>query len=291
MTDGSAVEAMVARVLDELGRIDILVNNAGIMYLEPFAASGEEHWRREMEVNVFGPLRLTHAVVPGMIAQGYGRIVNLSSQLALVGWERAPVYAGTKGFILTWTKSLARELGQHGITVNAIGPGSIITDMNADVYPDEEARRRRMGELAAAPLRRPARRRRVRALPRLGRRQLPDRPDARPERWERDVSDVSPQLLKRVEPKVGNPLEMTPVEGDKRKVGVKSCRGNDQVEILDELTASSQDTFAMHRIVGRLHSLGQGHRTSRMRDGFPRCLPLDSRLRTHLQTIPRRWPN
>jgi len=151
VTDGPAVEAMVARVIGELGRIDILVNNAGIMFHEPFAASGEEHWRQEMEVNVFGPLRLTHAVVPGMIGQGYGRMVNLSSQLALVGWERAPVYAGTKGFILTWTKSLARELGQHGITVNAIGPGSIITDMNADVYPDEEAKRRRMGEL---PLRR-----------------------------------------------------------------------------------------------------------------------------------------
>ena len=151
VTDGPAVEAMVIRVIDELGRIDILVNNAGIMYHEPFAASGEEHWRHELEVNVVGPLRLTHAVVSGMIAQGYGRIVNLSSQLALVGWERAPVYAGTKGFILTWTKSLARELGQHGITVNAIGPGSIITDMNADVYPDEEAKRRRMGEL---PLRR-----------------------------------------------------------------------------------------------------------------------------------------
>ena len=151
VTDGPAVEAMVEKVIAEFGRIDILVNNAGIMYHEPFTASGEEHWRQEMEVNVFGPLRLTHAVVPGMIAQGYGRIVNLSSQLALIGWERAPVYAGTKGFILTWTKSLARELGQHGITVNAIGPGSIITDMNADVYPDEEARQRRMGEL---PLRR-----------------------------------------------------------------------------------------------------------------------------------------
>lgn len=151
MTDGVAVEAMVARVIDELGRIDILINNAGIMYHEPFAASGEDHWRHEMEVNVFGPLRLTHAVVPGMIERGYGRIVNLSSQLALVGWERAPVYAGTKGFILTWTKSLARELGQHNITVNAIGPGSIITDMNAGVYPNEEAKQRRANEL---PLRR-----------------------------------------------------------------------------------------------------------------------------------------
>jgi 3-oxoacyl-[acyl-carrier protein] reductase len=90
-------------------------------------------------------------VMPGMIAQGWGRIINLSSQLALVGWEQAPVYSGTKGFVLTWTKSLARELGQYGITVNAIGPGSIITDMNADVYPSEKAKRARMAQL---PLRR-----------------------------------------------------------------------------------------------------------------------------------------
>jgi len=151
VTDGPAIETMVSRVIDELGRIDILVNNAGIMYHEPFVESGEEHWRHELEVNVFGPLRLTHAVARGMIAQGGGRIVNLSSQLALTGWERAPVYAGTKGFILTWTKSLARELGQHNITVNAIGPGSIITDMNADVYPNEDAKQRRAREL---PLRR-----------------------------------------------------------------------------------------------------------------------------------------
>ncbi|MGH9175109.1 MAG: SDR family NAD(P)-dependent oxidoreductase [Vicinamibacterales bacterium] len=151
LTDGPAVEAMVTRVIDEFGRIDILVNNAGIMHYEPFTGSTEEHWRHELDVNVVGPLRLTRAVVPFMIAQGGGKIVNLSSQLALVGWERAPVYAGTKGFILTWTKSLARELGPHNINVNAIGPGSIITDMNADVYPDEAAKQRRAGEL---PLRR-----------------------------------------------------------------------------------------------------------------------------------------
>jgi 3-oxoacyl-[acyl-carrier protein] reductase len=151
VTDERAVGALVERAIAELGGIDVLVNNAGIMFLEPFAESREEHWRREIEVNVFGPLRLAHAVVPHMIARRTGRIINLSSQLALVGWERAPVYSGTKGFILTWTKSLARELGQYGITVNAIGPGSIITDMNAGVYPDEDARRRRAAEL---PLRR-----------------------------------------------------------------------------------------------------------------------------------------
>jgi 3-oxoacyl-[acyl-carrier protein] reductase len=146
-----AGEELAGRTLDEFGRIDILVNNAGTMRLGPFAASSEESWREEIEVNIYAPLRLTRAVVPQMIRQRAGRIINISSQLAVVGWERAPVYAGTKGFLLTWTKSLARELGQYNINVNAIGPGSIITDMNRDVYPSEEAIRRRAAEL---PLRR-----------------------------------------------------------------------------------------------------------------------------------------
>lgn len=151
LADGAAVEQMVVAVMAEFGKVDILVNNAGIMHLESFRDSSEAHWRAEIEVNILGMLRVTHALLPEMIARRYGKIINLSSQLALVGWERAPVYSGTKGFVLTWTKSLAREVGQYNINVNAIGPGSIITDMNADVYPDEAAQRKRMGEL---PLRR-----------------------------------------------------------------------------------------------------------------------------------------
>ncbi len=86
-----------------------------------------------------------------MIARRYGKIINLSSQLALIGWNRGAVYSGTKGFLLTWTRSLARELGEYGINVNAIGPGSIPTDMNAAIYANEEARSQRAREL---PLRR-----------------------------------------------------------------------------------------------------------------------------------------
>jgi 3-oxoacyl-[acyl-carrier protein] reductase len=151
ITDGPAVDALAAQVLEVFGRVDILVNNAGILQLGPFAASDEAAWRREIEVNIVGPLRLTRAILPGMIARRSGRIINLSSQVALNGWGGMAVYSGSKGFILTWTKSLAREVGPHNINVNAIGPGSIITDMNADVYPTEEARQRRAAEL---PLRR-----------------------------------------------------------------------------------------------------------------------------------------
>ncbi len=151
VTDSAAVAQMVSNVVSELGRIDILVNNAGIMRVQPFAESTESSWKDEIDVNVCGPLRVTRAVVPYMIEQRYGKIINLSSQLALIGWDRASVYAGTKGFILTWTKSLARELGQYNINVNAIGPGSIVTDMNRGIYPSPEAAERRAQEL---PLRR-----------------------------------------------------------------------------------------------------------------------------------------
>lgn len=151
VTDAQAVNAMVDQAIAEFGRIDILVNNAGIMHLQPFHESTEESWRAELDVNIFGPMRVTRAVLPHMIAQRYGKIVNLSSQLAIIGWDRGAVYAGSKGFILTWTKSLAREVGQYNINVNAIGPGSIVTDMNKDIYPTPEAAQERAAEL---PLRR-----------------------------------------------------------------------------------------------------------------------------------------
>jgi 3-oxoacyl-[acyl-carrier protein] reductase len=96
-------------------------------------------------------MRLTRALLPSMIAQRSGRIINLSSQLAPTGAADSGVYAATKGFILTWTKSLALEVGQYNINVNAIGPGSIPSDMNLDVYPDAAALERRAAQI---PLRR-----------------------------------------------------------------------------------------------------------------------------------------
>jgi 3-oxoacyl-[acyl-carrier protein] reductase len=145
------VEELVAKTIETFGRIDILVNNAGVMNVKSFVDVTDEEWDRETNVNIFGPMRVTRAVLPHMIAQRSGKIVSLSSQLALIGWEKGAVYAGTKGFILTWTKSLAKEVGQYNINVNAIGPGSIITDMNKVIYADEAAQQKRAAEL---PLRR-----------------------------------------------------------------------------------------------------------------------------------------
>lgn len=148
---GAGCAEVVRSALDAHGRIDVLVNNAGSMAVGSFADSTEQDWASDIQLNIWATLRVTRVAVPAMIAAGGGRIVNLSSQLALRPWDRGAVYAGTKGFLLSWTKSLAAELGPHGINVNAIGPGSILTDMNREVFPDDDAARRKAAEL---PLRR-----------------------------------------------------------------------------------------------------------------------------------------
>jgi 3-oxoacyl-[acyl-carrier protein] reductase len=151
LSDPAAPAALAEEAREAFGHVDVLVNNAGLMRVGDFLSSGEDDWAAELALNALGPVRLTHAVAPMMVSRGYGKIINISSQLALRGWAKGAVYAGTKGFLLSWTKSLAVELGPHGINVNAVGPGSIVTDMNQAIFPDADARRRKAAEL---PLRR-----------------------------------------------------------------------------------------------------------------------------------------
>ncbi len=154
---GLLVQADVARREDCLrivraaeesyGRVDILVNNAGVMDVEEFAIQDESAWDPMMDVNVWGMVHTTRAALPIMIRQKYGRIVNLSTQLVYTGGARFAFYAGTKGFVVAFSKSLAQEVGEHGITVNTVAPGGILTDMNLHVFPTEESRIRRAATL------------------------------------------------------------------------------------------------------------------------------------------------
>ncbi len=125
--DEAQVERMVDTALDEFGRIDILVNNAGLRDSSPITDMSVERWRQAMAVNLDGPFFCTRAVVLGMIAAGWGRIINVSGLNAFkgrAGW--AHVCASKMGAI-GLTRSLAMELAPHGILVNHIVPGAFDT--------------------------------------------------------------------------------------------------------------------------------------------------------------------
>lgn len=135
---------LVAGTVAGFGRLDILVNNAGIMERGMFADAAVASYTRMFETNVTGTMLCTRAALPAMIERRYGRIVNVSSQLARagVGTGGFAAYAATKGAIEAFTRALAHEVGEHGITVNAIAPGGIDTDMSRAVMtPEYRARR------------------------------------------------------------------------------------------------------------------------------------------------------
>jgi 3-oxoacyl-[acyl-carrier protein] reductase len=146
------VRALVAGTLDRFGRLDVLVNNAGVMVRGALLQVPDDECRRMFDINVMGTLLCSRHALPPMIERSHGRIINLSSQLAqrAVGGGGFAAYAATKGAIESLTRALAAEVGVHGITVNAIAPGGIETDMSRNVMTPEYRARR----LAELPLRR-----------------------------------------------------------------------------------------------------------------------------------------
>lgn len=123
LTDSADVDAMVAHVDDRFGRIDVLVNNVGgNTDLGAFAESDSQTWEDDVEINLMTNLRCTRAVLPHMIEAGYGRIVNIGSTSGIVGDPYMAVYSAAKGAVHAFTKVLAKEVGQHGVTVNAVAP-------------------------------------------------------------------------------------------------------------------------------------------------------------------------
>jgi len=129
VTDGSSVSAAISAAERELGSIEILVNNAGWDELRPFVETDEPFWDRVIEVNFKGCLQTTSELLPGMVERGYGRIVNIASDAARVGSSMESVYAGAKGAVIAFTKTIAREAARSGVTANAVCPGPTRTPM------------------------------------------------------------------------------------------------------------------------------------------------------------------
>ncbi len=133
ITERSSVDAALERVTAELGPIDVLVNNAGWDLFVPFVQTRPEDWSRLIDINLVGALHMHHAVLPGMIERGSGRIVNVSSDAARVGSSGESVYAACKAGLVAFSKTLAREHSRDGITFNVVCPGPTDTALLATV--------------------------------------------------------------------------------------------------------------------------------------------------------------
>ena len=138
VTDEQEVAALVQRAYSELGSIDILINSAGINIRKNTAEMSLEEWRQVIDINLTGPFICAKAVIPAMIARGWGRIIHMSSILGHVGLAERPPYTASKGGLILLTKTQALELAHTGVTVNALCPGPFGTEMNRPLLDDPE---------------------------------------------------------------------------------------------------------------------------------------------------------
>ena len=148
------VGAMVQKVVQEFGRLDILVNNAGVLNFKTLDQMTEEDWDWVIDTNLKGQFLCAKAAVPLMEKNGWGRIINIASIASGgvgVGYPALAHYCASKGGVVALTEGLAVELGVKGITVNAIAPGAIETDMAKSITEDEQVKR---GLLARLPIKR-----------------------------------------------------------------------------------------------------------------------------------------
>ena len=139
VTDEAQVVQMVSEIEKELGVIDILVNNAGIIKRIPMHEMSTEDFRQVVDIDLTAPFIVSKAVIPGMIQNGHGKIINICSMMSELGRETVSAYASAKGGLKMLTRNIASEYGQYNIQCNGIGPGYIATPQTAplrEIQPD-----------------------------------------------------------------------------------------------------------------------------------------------------------
>jgi NAD(P)-dependent dehydrogenase (short-subunit alcohol dehydrogenase family) len=130
-------EGALAAVAAEVGPVDILINSAGIVGPGiPLIETEAEDWRRVLEVNVLGTVATMRAFIPGMVDQGWGRVINFASMAGKDGNPNLSIYSASKAAVIALTKSAGKELATTGVLVNAIAPAVISTPMNAETAPE-----------------------------------------------------------------------------------------------------------------------------------------------------------
>jgi 3-oxoacyl-[acyl-carrier protein] reductase len=137
VSDRSSVQETAERVAEELGGVDILINNAAVYPRRAWTEIQEEEWDRVMAVNLKGYFLCARAAYPYMKSKGRGNIVNVASITFFIGWTLLMDYVASKGGIVGFTRTLAREIGPDNINVNAIAPGAFPTDAEK-IHPDQE---------------------------------------------------------------------------------------------------------------------------------------------------------
>jgi NAD(P)-dependent dehydrogenase (short-subunit alcohol dehydrogenase family) len=131
-------EGFVRQAEAHYGRIDVLVNNAGVLWLGPTAETGWDQWDRMIAINLTATFAGIRAALPAMMARRAGRIINISSELGLMGAAGYAAYCASKGGVIALTKAVAKEAAPHGVLVNSVAPGPVDTDMlrNSDEYSE-----------------------------------------------------------------------------------------------------------------------------------------------------------
>ncbi|MGY1642976.1 SDR family NAD(P)-dependent oxidoreductase [Geodermatophilus sp. SYSU D00703] len=147
VTDEAACADAVRRTREELGGLDVLVNNAGVMLLGTIVGADPEDWRRMVQTNVMGVLYTTHAAIDGMLEQGSGDVVNVSSVAGRTARKGAGVYNASKWAVNAFSESLRQEVTARGVRVSLVEPGAVATELSSHItQPEAREASRQMAE-------------------------------------------------------------------------------------------------------------------------------------------------
>ena len=140
VTDPSQVGRMAAAATGEFGKIDILVNNSGVAVVKPLLETSDEEWEKVLKTNLTGMFYACRSVGRHMAERKSGRIINIASVAGLAGEPNLSSYCAAKGGVIQLTRAFASEMARHGVRVNALAPGYILTGMNENQFRDEKVR-------------------------------------------------------------------------------------------------------------------------------------------------------
>jgi NAD(P)-dependent dehydrogenase (short-subunit alcohol dehydrogenase family) len=152
LTDRAATDRALGDVAARLGRVDVLINNAGSAVSAPLARQDDALWDQTLELNATAGFRLTRALVPAMVAAGWGRVVSIASNAGVTGYRYSAAYCAAKHAVVGYTRALAIDLAKTGVTINAICPGWVDTKLAADAVARIVAKTGRTPEVARGEL-------------------------------------------------------------------------------------------------------------------------------------------